>query len=78
MNKIFVQAKKMKQYKNILDATYEPLVSSDFIKNHCSAIVDLQMTKIVGGDLLKIVAWYDNEWGYSNRLAEMASLISKK
>ena len=78
VNKIFVQAKKMKQYKNILDATYEPLVSSDFIKNHCSAIVDLQMTKIVGGDLLKIVAWYDNEWGYSNRLAEMASLISKK
>ena len=78
VNKIFVQAKKTKQYKNILDATDEPLVSSDFIKNHCSAIVDLQMTKIVGGDLLKIVAWYDNEWGYSNRLAEMASLISKK
>lgn len=78
LNKIFIQAKKIKQYKNILDATDKPLVSSDFIGNPYSAIVDLQMTKIVDGDLLKIIAWYDNEWGYSNRLAEMANLISKK
>ena len=78
MNKIFVQAKKIKQYKNILDTTDEPLVSSDFIKNPYSTIIDLQMTKIIDGDFLKIIAWYDNEWGYSNRLTEIANLISKK
>ncbi|MBT4277948.1 type I glyceraldehyde-3-phosphate dehydrogenase [Candidatus Falkowbacteria bacterium] len=76
VNKLFVQAKKQAQCKGILDATEEPLVSSDFIGNPYSTIVDLQMTKIVDGDLLKIVAWYDNEWGYSSRLADMVSLVS--
>lgn len=78
VNKIFIQAKKINKYKNILDITDNPLVSSDFIGNPYSAIIDLQMAKIVDGDLLKIIAWYDNEWGYSNRLAEMANLIAKK
>jgi len=61
-----------------LDVTNEPLVSSDFIGNAYSTIVDLQLTKVVDGDLLKVVAWYDNEWGYSARMAQMAHIVSKK
>ncbi|MCD4706006.1 type I glyceraldehyde-3-phosphate dehydrogenase [bacterium] len=77
VNKIFVQEKKSIKYCGIIDTTDKPLVSSDFISNPYSAIIDLSMTKIVDGDLLKIVAWYDNEWGYSNRLAEITEIITK-
>ncbi|NCF74899.1 MAG: type I glyceraldehyde-3-phosphate dehydrogenase [Xanthomonadaceae bacterium] len=77
VNKIFVQEKKSKRYLGIIDTTDQPLVSSDFIHNSYSTIIDLSMTKVVDGDFLKVVAWYDNEWGYSNRLAEITELISK-
>ncbi len=77
INKLFLETKNNPRYKGIIDATYEPLVSSDIIGNPHSAIVDLSMTKVVGGDLVKILAWYDNEWGYSNRLVEMAILVAK-
>ncbi|GIW69854.1 MAG: hypothetical protein KatS3mg101_0601 [Patescibacteria group bacterium] len=49
---------------------------SDIIKSPYSAIVDLAMTRVVDGDLVKVLAWYDNEWGYSCRLVEMAVLVS--
>ncbi|OGH64774.1 MAG: type I glyceraldehyde-3-phosphate dehydrogenase [Candidatus Magasanikbacteria bacterium RIFCSPHIGHO2_01_FULL_41_23] len=64
--------------KNILATTDEELVSSDFIGNPYSAIVDLHLTNVVDGNLVKVVAWYDNEWGYANRLVEMAQLVGKK
>ena len=57
-------------YKGILGATEEPLVSSDIIGRSESAIVDLSLTQVVGGNLVKVFAWYDNEWGYANRLVE--------
>ncbi|PIT93441.1 type I glyceraldehyde-3-phosphate dehydrogenase [Candidatus Falkowbacteria bacterium CG10_big_fil_rev_8_21_14_0_10_43_11] len=63
--------------KGILAVSNEPLVSSDIIGNPASAIVDLPLTRVIGGDLMKIVAWYDNEWGYSNRLAEAAEYFGK-
>jgi len=62
--------------KGLLTVTNEPLVSSDIIGNPACAIVDLEFTKVVDGDLVKVVAWYDNEWGYSNRLAEMVEIFS--
>jgi len=65
-------------YKGYLAVTEEPLVSSDFIGNPASAIVDLPLTKVIGGDLLKIISWYDNEWGYSCRLADLCEYINKK
>lgn len=65
-------------YKGYLAVSQEPLVSSDFIGNPNSAIVDLPLTKVVGGDLLKIISWYDNEWGYSCRLADLVVYIAKK
>lgn len=64
-------------YQGILDVTEEELVSSDFIGNSHSAIVDLKLTNVVGGNLVKVVAWYDNEWGYSNRLIELAADVAR-
>ena len=66
-----MEAKDNPIYKNVIDATYEPIVSSDIIKSKFSAIVDLSMTKVIDNDLVKVLAWYDNEWGYSHRLVEM-------
>ncbi len=63
--------------KNILAVSDEPLVSSDFIGNPYSSIVDLALTNVVGGNLVKVIAWYDNEWGYANRLVEMVAHVSK-
>jgi glyceraldehyde 3-phosphate dehydrogenase len=76
VNQAFLDAKNNPFYKGVLDATYTPLVSSDIIKSNYSAVVDLEMTRVVDGDLVKILAWYDNEWGYSNRLVEMALLMT--
>jgi glyceraldehyde 3-phosphate dehydrogenase len=73
VNEAFKQAAKEPYYQGILDVTEEELVSSDFIGNSHSAIVDLKLTAIVGGTMLKVVAWYDNEWGYSNRLVEVVA-----
>lgn len=77
VNNAFIEASKQARYKGILSTTDKPLVSSDFIGNSNSTIVDLSLTKVVGGDLVKVVAWYDNEWGYANRLVELAVKISK-
>lgn len=63
-------ASTLPHYKNILSCTEEALVSSDIIGNPHSAIVDLSLTKVVDGDFVKVIAWYDNEWGYSNRMIE--------
>ncbi len=75
VNDVLKKAAKNPMYKHILDVTEEELVSSDFIGNAASAIVDLPSTQVVDGDLVKVLAWYDNEWGYSHRLAEMAILV---
>ena len=66
------------ELKGILECVEEPLVSTDFIGNPNSAIVDPALTMIVGGNLIKLMAWYDNEWGYSCRLVDMANLIAEK
>jgi glyceraldehyde 3-phosphate dehydrogenase len=65
-------------YKNILEVTEDPIVSSDIIGNPHSAIIDLSLTQVVGGNLVKIIAWYDNEAGYANRLIEVAVLLGGK
>ena len=73
VNEAFKQAAREPYYQGILDTTDEELVSSDFIGNSHSCIVDLKLTAVVGGNMLKVVAWYDNEWGYSNRLVEVVA-----
>lgn len=71
VNAAFEKASNEARWQGILTTTTEELVSSDFIGNSHSAIVDLALTDVVDGDLVKVVAWYDNEWGYSNRLVEL-------
>jgi len=64
--------------KGILHYSEEPLVSIDFSKNPHSSIVDGPFVKTLSGNLVKVLAWYDNEWGYSNRVVELADLLGKK
>lgn len=77
VNKAFINAAKGK-LKGIIEVSDKPLVSTDIIGNSASAIVDLSLTKVIDGDLVKVVAWYDNEWGYACRLVEMAILTGSK
>lgn len=74
LNQAFIDAED-REMKGILKTSQEPLVSSDLVAVTASAIVDLPLTQIVKGDLVKVVAWYDNEWGYSSRLVEIAELV---
>jgi glyceraldehyde 3-phosphate dehydrogenase len=71
INQILQAAASTERYRGILRCTDEPLVSRDLLGDSHSAIVDITLTKVVDGDLVKVVAWYDNEWGYANRLVEM-------
>lgn len=70
VNQAFKDAAASPRWQHIVAWTEEPIVSTDIIGRSESAIVDLSLTQIVAGDLLKVFAWYDNEWGYSNRLVE--------
>ena len=72
INDIFRKAASEDYYQGILAATDEELVSTDYRGNSYSSIVDLKLTDVVDGNLIKVVAWYDNEWGYSNRLVELS------
>jgi glyceraldehyde 3-phosphate dehydrogenase len=64
--------------KGILAYTEDPVVSSDMLHNPNSAIVDGDMTKVLDGNLIKVIAWYDNEWGYSMRCLDLAEYLTKK
>src|SRR5438105_2217878 len=64
--------------KGILDYTEEPLVSSDFRGDPHSSIIDGLSTMVVGGNMVKVIAWYDNEWGYSSRVADLAFFLAEK
>lgn len=78
INRILTEASQEDALKGILGVTDEELVSRDFIGDSHSAIVDLKLTNVVGGNMVKVVAWYDNEWGYSNRLVELVALLAKQ
>ncbi len=78
VNAAFVTMAKHPLFKGILGVSDEPLVSSDYIGSTYSAVVDLPYTKVIDGDLLKVLAWYDNEWGYSHRLIEMAVTVGRR
>lgn len=77
INAVFKKAAADPFYQGILGVSEEPLVSRDYIGNSHSGVVDLLLTKVVGGNLIKIAVWYDNEWGYSNRLVELVADVAK-
>ena len=76
INDSFIKASN-KELKNILDTTNEKLVSVDFNHNSNSAIVDLSLTSVVGDNMGKVSAWYDNEWGFASRMNDLAEYIHK-
>ena len=77
INDNFKKVGKEPYYQGILDVSETPLVSHDYIGNSHSGTVDLLLTNVVAGNMAKVVVWYDNEWGYSNRLVEMVADIGK-
>ena len=76
INESFIKASK-KELRNVLDTTEEKLVSIDFNHNPNSAIVDLSLTSVVGDNMGKVSAWYDNEWGFASRMCDLAEYIHK-
>lgn len=77
VNQAFIDASNTPRWQGILAVTDEPLVSSDIIGRPQSAIVDLSLTQVIGGNLVKVLAWYDNEYGYCHRLIEQSLAIGK-
>ncbi|MDA1079510.1 MAG: type I glyceraldehyde-3-phosphate dehydrogenase [bacterium] len=75
VNEILTAAANEDRWKGILAVTNEPLVSSDIKGRRESSIVDLSLTNVIGGNLVKIISWYDNEFGYCNRLIEQVALV---
>ena len=75
VNEMFEAEAQKPEWKGILAVTHDPVVSSDIVGRSESSIVDLSLTNVVGGNLLKVISWYDNEWGYCNRLIEQVTKI---
>ncbi len=78
VNNAFVEAANNPLYSRFIEVTREQIVSSDVIGNPHSAIIDLSLTQVMDGNFIKVVAWYDNEFGYSNRLVEEVILVGSK
>jgi glyceraldehyde 3-phosphate dehydrogenase len=76
VNQAFIKASQ-NELKGILGVTSEPLVSIDFRGDERSSIVDLPLTNVMGQNLIKVMSWYDNEWGYTKRLVEMTEMVAK-
>ncbi len=70
VNEILKKAAADPRWSGVFAVTDEPLVSSDILGNTHASIADLEMTRVVGGNLVKVLAWYDNEWGYTHTLVE--------
>ena len=78
VNQVLKAASESGRLKGILAYTADPVVSTDMMKNSNSAIVDSLLTKVLDGNLAKVVAWYDNEWGYSCRVVDLIGFLAKK
>jgi len=77
VNRLFVEEAESERYRGILGVTADPVVSSDIIQDPRASVVDLGMTQVVDGDLVKVMSWYDNEWGYSSQLVREALRIAR-
>lgn len=75
INQAFKKASE-KELKGIMEVTTEPLVSRDIVRNSHSCIIQADLTNVVGGNLIKVIAWYDNEWGYATRLVELGKFVT--
>jgi glyceraldehyde 3-phosphate dehydrogenase len=79
VNQVLAEEAETKRYSGVLGVSRDPLVSSDIVGDARASVVDLELTKVVDGDLVKIMSWYDNEWGYANQmLREALSLTGER
>ncbi|OAN44939.1 type I glyceraldehyde-3-phosphate dehydrogenase [Chloroflexus islandicus] len=78
INQAFIEASESEELEGILGVSHDELVSTDFIGTTYSSVVDLPLTMSMGDDFFKIVAWYDNEWGYSVRVADLTALVADR
>ncbi len=78
INQAFIEASESEELEGILGVSHDPLVSTDFIGTTYSSVVDLPLTMSMGDDFFKIVSWYDNEWGYSVRVADLTALVADR
>jgi len=77
VNQILREESETERYRGILGVAEDPIVSSDIVKDPRASIVDLGLTQVVDGDLVKVMAWYDNEWGYASQMVRQAVDIVK-
>lgn len=77
IKRIFREESKSERYRGVLGVTSEPLVSSDILRNSHASVVDLEMIKVIDGDLVKVMSWYDNEWGYAAQMVREAVAIGR-
>lgn len=77
VNAIFREEARSERYKEVISVSDDEIVSSDIIRDPHAAIIDLTLTHVVDGDLVKVMSWYDNEWGYSNQLIREAASIAR-
>jgi glyceraldehyde 3-phosphate dehydrogenase len=77
VNAIFTEEAATDRYRGIVGVTDEPLVSSDIIRDSRASVIDLGMTQVVDGDLVKVLSWYDNEWGYSSQMVREAARLAE-
>jgi glyceraldehyde 3-phosphate dehydrogenase len=76
INRVFTEEAASDRYREVLAVTEEPIVSSDIIQQAYASVVDLSLTQVVDQDLVKIMSWYDNEWGYANQMVRQALDLS--
>ena len=77
MNEILTAEAETARYAGVLGVSRDPLVSSDIIRDPRASVVDLELTKVIDGDLVKILSWYDNEWGYANQMVREALSVTR-
>jgi glyceraldehyde 3-phosphate dehydrogenase len=76
INSIFKEEALTDRYKGILGVSEDPIVSSDIVKDSRASIIDAQLTQVVDGDLVKVMSWYDNEWGYACQMVREAARVA--
>ncbi len=77
VNHILAEESETERYAGVLGVSRDPLVSSDIVGDPRASVVDLELTKVIDGDLVKVMSWYDNEWGYANQMVREAAAISR-
>jgi glyceraldehyde 3-phosphate dehydrogenase len=77
VNQILTEEADTERYTGVLGVSHEPLVSSDIVGDSRASIVDLELTKVIDGDLVKVLSWYDNEWGYANQMVREALSLAE-